>query len=564
MRPLLSSFLLGLAVACLPPGPKADLVLRGGKIVTLSPDRPVAEALAATGERITGVGTTAEIDDFVGPETRVIELEGALAIPGFIDSHAHLMGLGFSQMRLDLTGTRSSSEIARMVRLEAERSAEADESGWILGGGWDQNDWREKEFPTAAMLDHVVSDRAVFLTRVDGHAGWANSEAMAEAGIGKETPDPEGGEIVRDDQGNPTGIFVDRATDLITDRIREPTEAERWRAFHIAQDACLRAGITSLHDAGVGARDIELYREALARGELRLSLYVMLDGGDPELLARFFSHQPEISPRLTIRSVKLVADGALGSRGAALLEDYSDRPEWRGLTLLSGEDIFRVADRALFAGYQVNVHAIGDQANRSVLDAFQRAFDEQGGAGDPRFRIEHAQILDELDIPRFAQLRVIASMQGVHTTSDMPWAIDRIAEERAAEGAYAWQKLLLSGARIANGTDAPVESISALENFYASITRQDKNGKPAEGWFPGQRMSREQALRSYTLDAAYAAFEDQDKGSLELGKLADITVLSKDILTIEPLQILDTEVLYTVVGGEVVYSAAEDQASSSN
>jgi len=564
MRPLLSSFLLGLAVACLPPGPKADLVLRGGKIVTLSPDRPVAEALAATGERITGVGTTAEIDDFVGPETRVIELGGALAIPGFIDSHAHLMGLGFSQMRLDLTGTRSSSEIARMVRLEAERSAEADESGWILGGGWDQNDWREKEFPTAAMLDHVVSDRAVFLTRVDGHAGWANSEAMAEAGIGKETPDPEGGEIIRDDQGNPTGIFVDRATDLITDRIREPTEAERWRAFHIAQDACLRAGITSLHDAGVGARDIELYREALARGELRLSLYVMLDGGDPELLARFFSHQPEISPRLTIRSVKLVADGALGSRGAALLEDYSDRPEWRGLTLLSGEDIFRVADRALFAGYQVNVHAIGDQANRSVLDAFQRAFDEQGGAGDPRFRIEHGQILDELDIPRFAQLGVIASMQGVHGTSDMPWAIDRIAEERAAEGAYAWQKLLLSGARIANGTDAPVESISALENFYASITRQDKNGKPAEGWFPDQRMSREQALRSYTLDAAYAAFEDQDKGSLELGKLADITVLSKDILTIEPLQILDTEVLYTVVGGEVVYSAAEDQASSSN
>ena len=564
MRPLLSSFLLGLAVACLPPGPKADLVLRGGKIVTLSPDRPVAEALAATGERITGVGTTAEIDDFVGPETRVIELEGALAIPGFIDSHAHLMDLGFSQMRLDLVATRSTSEITRKLRETAQKPVEEGQSPWILGGGWDQNDWRKKEFPTAAMLDHVVSDRAVFLTRIDGHAGWANSNAMAEAGIGKETPDPEGGEIVRDDQGNPTGIFVDRATDLITDRIPEPTEAERWRAFHLAQDACLRAGITSLHDAGVGARDIELYREALARGELRLSLYVMLDGGDPELLARFFSHQPEISPRLTIRSVKLVADGALGSRGAALLEDYSDRPEWRGLTLLSGEDIFRVADRALFAGYQVNVHAIGDQANRSVLDAFQRAFDEQGGAGDPRFRIEHGQILDELDIPRFAQLGVIASMQGVHGTSDMPWAIDRIAEERAAEGAYAWQKLLLSGARIANGTDAPVESISALENFYASITRQDKNGKPAEGWFPGQRMSREQALRSYTLDAAYAAFEDQDKGSLELGKLADITVLSKDILTIEPREILDTEVLYTVVGGEVVYSAAEDQASSSN
>ena len=510
MRPLLSSFLLGLAVACLPPGPKADLVLRGGKIVTLSPDRPVAEALAATGQRITRMGTTAEIDNFVGPETRVIDLEGALAIPGFIDAHAHLMDLGFSQMRLDLAGTRSSSEIAGMVRLAAERSVAADERGWILGRGWDQNDWREKEFPTAAILDRVVSDRPVFLTRIDGHAGWANSKAMEEAGVGKETPDPEGGEIIRDDEGNPTGIFVDRATDLMTDRIPEPTETERWRAFRLAQDACLRAGITSLHDAGVGARDIELYREALARGELRLSLYVMLDGGDPELLARFFSHKPEISPRLTIRSVKLIADGALGSRGAALLEDYSDRPGWRGLTLLSGEDIFRMADRALFAGYQVNVHAIGDLANREVLDAFERAFDERTSVDDPRFRVEHGQILDELDIPRFAQLGVIASMQGVHATSDMPWAIDRIAEEREAEGAYAWQKLLLSGARIANGTDAPVESISALENFYASITRQDKNGKPAEGWFPDQRMSREQARRSYTLDAAYAAFEDQD------------------------------------------------------
>ena len=564
MRPLLSSFLLGLAVACLPPGPKADLVLRGGKIVTLSPDRPVAEALAATGDRIIAVGTTAEINDFVGPETRVIELNGALAVPGFIDAHAHLMDLGFSQMRLDLVATRSTSEITRKLRETAQKPVEEGQSPWILGGGWDQNDWREKEFPTAAMLDGVASDRPVFLTRIDGHAGWANSKTMAEAGIGKETPDPEGGEIVRDDQGNPTGIFVDRATDLITDRIPEPTEAERWRAFHLAQDACLRAGITSLHDAGVGARDIELYREALARGELRLSVYVMLDGGDPELLARFFSHKPEISPRLTIRSVKLFADGALGSRGAALLEDYADRAGWKGLTIVSGEEISQIAERALFAGYQLNVHAIGDLANRSVLDAFERAFDQQGGAGDPRFRIEHAQILDELDIPRFAQLRVIASMQGVHGTSDMPWAIDRIAEERAAEGAYAWQKLLLSGARIANGTDAPVESISALENFYASITRQDKNGKPAEGWFPDQRMSREQALRSYTLDAAYAAFEDQDKGSLELGKLADITVLSKDILTIEPLQILDTEVLYTVVGGEVVYSAAEDQASSSN
>jgi predicted amidohydrolase YtcJ len=290
----------------------------------------------------------------------------------------------------------------------------------------------------------------------------------------------------------------------------------------------------------------------------------MLEGTEPELLARFFSHKPGISRRLTIRSVKLVADGALGSRGAALLEDYSDRPEWRGITILSGEEVYEVAERALFAGYQLNVHAIGDRANREVLDAFERAFDEHAEVDDPRFRIEHAQILDELDIPRFAQLGVIASMQGVHCTSDMPWVPDRIGEERAAEGAYVWQKLLLSGAKIANGTDAPVESISALEGLYASITRQDKSRKPAEGWFPDQRMSREQALRSYTLDAAYAAFEEQDKGSLEPGKLADITVLSKDILTIQPREILDTDVLYTVVGGEVVYTTPEEQTPDTN
>jgi predicted amidohydrolase YtcJ len=467
-------------------------------------------------------------------------------------------------MRLDLVGTRSTSEITRKLRETAQKPVGEGENPWILGFGWDQNDWQVKEFPTAAVLDRVVADRPALLTRIDGHAAWCNTKAMEEAGIDRETPDPEGGEILRDEEGNPTGVFVDRAQDLITAVIPPPSDEERWRAFHLAQDACLRAGITSFEDALASSSDIDLYRQALIRDELRLRLYVMIDGADPELLARFFSHKPEVSPRLTIRAVKLVADGALGSRGAALLEDYADRPDWRGLMRLSGEDIFRVADRAMAAGYQVNVHAIGDRANREVLDAFERAFDEHRSVDDPRFRIEHAQILDEADIPRFAQLGVIASMQGVQCTSDMPWVVDRIGEERAAEGAYVWQKLLLSGAKIANGTDAPVESISALENFYASITRQDKSGNPPGGWFPDQRMSREQALRSYTLDAAYAAFEEGSKGSLEVGKLADITVLSRDILTIEPREILDTEVLYTVIGGRVVYPTAEDDAASSD
>ena len=573
MRALLCYTSLVLAAACLPSGPKADLVLRGGKIITLSAERPVAEALAVTGGRITTVGTTAEINGFVGQETRVLDLNGALAVPGFIDSHAHFMDLGFALLRLDLVGTRSSSEIVRKLKDVAaapakedkeDEEGEVDEVAWIRGHGWDQNDWRKKEFPTAAVLDRVVPDRPVYLTRIDMHVGWANSKAMELAGVDRETPDPEGGEIIRDEEGNPTGVFIDRATDLITHSIPGPSDEDRREAFQLAQTAALRAGITSVHDAGVGARDIELYRDALTRGDLKLRLYVMLDGSDPVLLNQFFSHKPEISPWLTIRSVKLIADGALGSRGAALLEPYSDRPDWRGLTILSEEDVYNIADRALSAGYQLNVHAIGDRANREVLNAFERAFDDNATVGDPRFRIEHAQILDEIDIRRFAQLGVIASMQGVHATSDMPWVADRLGEERTAEGAYVWQKLLLSGAKIANGTDAPVENISTLESLYASFTRQDKQGKPEEGWFPGQRMSREQALRSYTLDAAYAAFQDQDKGSLEVGKLADITVLSKDILTILPREILNTEVLYTVVGGEVVYLASVNESAAAN
>ncbi len=573
MRAFLCYTSLVLATACLPSGPKADLVLRGGKIITLSAERPVAEALAVTGGRITTVGTTAEINDFVGQETRVLDLNGALAVPGFIDSHAHFMDLGFAQLRLDLVGTRSSSEIVRKlkdvaaapVKKDAEDEEDkVDEVVWIRGHGWDQNDWRKKEFPTAAVLDRVVPERPVYLTRIDMHVGWANSKAMELAGVDRETPDPEGGEIIRDEEGNPTGVFIDLAKDLITNSIPGPSDEDRRKAFQRAQTAALRAGITSVHDAGVGARDIELYRDALTRGDLKLRLYVMLDGSDPDLLNQYFSHKPEISPRLTIRSVKLIADGALGSRGAALLEPYSDRPDWRGLTILSEEDVYNIADRALSAGYQLNVHAIGDRANREVLNAFERAFDDNATVDDPRFRIEHAQILDEIDIRRFAQLGVIASMQGVHATSDMPWVADRIGEERTAEGAYVWQKLLLSGAKIANGTDAPVENISALESLYASFTRQDKQGKPEEGWFPDQRMSREQALRSYTFDAAYAAFQDQDKGSLEAGKLADITVLSKDILTILPREILDTEVLYTVVGGEVVYPISVNDSTDAN
>jgi predicted amidohydrolase YtcJ len=429
----------------------------------------------------------------------------------------------------------------------------AAEGAWIQGHGWDQNDWDVKEFPTREDLDEVAPDHPVFLTRVDMHAAWANSKAIEEAGITRDTEDPDGGEIIRDGGGNPTGVFIDNARDFITERIPPPSEEERWEAFRQAQQACIENGITSFHDAGVDEATLDLYRRARDEGELEVRLYAMIWGSDSDLLAQYFSHKPEISPRLTIRTVKLLVDGALGSRGAAVLEDYSDRPDWKGLMILSEDDVYRIADRALNAGYQVAAHAIGDRANRETLNAFERAFAEHGEVANPRFRIEHAQILDKADIPRFAELGIIAAMQGVHATSDMPWVADRLGDDRTQEGAYAWARLLGSGVKIANGTDAPVESISALECFYASVTRQDKEGTPEGGWYPEHRMSREQALRSYTLDAAYAAFEEAEKGSLEPGKLADITVLSKDIMTVGPREILNTEVLYTIIGGEVVF-----------
>jgi predicted amidohydrolase YtcJ len=544
-------FCLAFAVGCeLRTQPPADLVLRGGKVVTLNPERPVAEAIAVTGERITVVGSTAEVDPYVGPETRVIELEGALVIPGFIESHAHFMDLGTSRMKLDLTATDSAQQIAAMVE---QTVGKAPEGAWIQGHGWDQNDWEAKEFPTHGVLDQVAPDHPVYLTRVDMHAAWANSKAIEVAGITRETEDPEGGEIIRDEEGNPTGVFIDNARDLIIEKIPAPSEEERWKAFRHAQQACLENGITSFHDAGVDEATLDLYRQARDEGNLKVRLYTMIWGTDPELLAQYFSHKPEISPRLTIRTVKLLIDGALGSRGAAMLEDYSDRADWKGLMILFEDDVYRIADRALTAGYQVAAHAIGDRANRETLNAFERAFAEHGEVADPRFRIEHAQILDQADIPRFAELGVIAAMQGVHATSDMPWVAVRVGEERTREGAYAWARLLGSGVKVANGTDAPVESISALECFYASVTRQDKEDMPEGGWYPEHRMSREQALRSYTLDAAYAAFEETEKGSLEPGKLADITVLSKDIMTIRPREILNTEVLYTIIAGEVVF-----------
>lgn len=535
---------------------KADLVLRGGKIVTMNPQQPRAEAIAIIGRRIVRVGSDREIEPMIGPGTRVIELKGRLVVPGFIESHGHLLGLGQSRLILDLRGARSAEEVAQRV---ARRVREIKPGEWILGRGWDQNEWEKKDFPTHEVLDRAAPENPVYLTRVDGHAAWVNRRALEQAGLTRATADPPGGRILRDAQGDPTGVLVDRAMNLVAQHIPPRSREENRRALLLAIEECLRSGITSFHDAGASREAIELYKELLQEGRLTLRLYVMISGRDEALLREYLQRGPEIGlgeNHLTIRAIKLVADGALGSRGAALLEPYADEPGNSGLLILSEDEIYRIARAALAAGFQVNTHAIGDRANRVVLNAYERALREFPSRPDHRFRIEHAQVLDEADIPRFARLGVIASMQAIHATSDMPWVPARLGEARTREGAYVWRKLLRSGARIANGSDAPVEPVNPLLGFYAAITRQDERGNPPGGWYPDERMTREEALRSFTLDAAYAAFEEHLKGSLQPGKLADLVVLSRDIMTIPPQEILRTEVDLTILDGRIVYERA--------
>ncbi len=530
-----------------------DLVLRGGKIVTLDARRPQVAAMAIADERIVELGDERAIERLAGPKTRVIDLEGRLVVPGFVECHGHLQSIGRGKLELDLVGTKSEEQIAELVR---RRAAQAKPGEWIVGRGWDQNDWPDKRFPDHRSLSAAAPDHPVLLTRIDGHAVWANAAAMKLAGLTAETADVAGGRIHRDAEGKPTGVLIDRAMGLLTRHRPAPSAEQVKEALRRGMQECLALGITTFHDAGCGRGEVAAYRELSAAKQLPLRIYVMLWGADDSLLMVHFRRGPEIASgdgRLTIRSIKLMADGALGSRGAALLEPYDDEPKSKGLLILSEDQVFRVADQALRHGFQVSTHAIGDRTNRVVLDAYERAFEAHREVKDPRFRIEHAQVLDERDIPRFARLGVIASMQATHCTSDMPWVPDRIGQARAAEGAYVWQKLLRSGARIANGSDAPVESLNPLWGFFAAVTRHDHQGKPPGGWFPDQRMTRDEALRSFTLEGAYAGFEERDKGSLAKGKLADLAVLSHDILTVPTPKILAADVVMTIVGGRVVY-----------
>jgi predicted amidohydrolase YtcJ len=532
---------------------RADLVLTNGVVYTMDAKRPAAQAIAVAGNRILAVGTSDEIAKLQAPGATVIDLKGATVIPGFKESHAHFLGIGEQKMNVNLMGTTSYQEVVERIAAAA-RAAKPGE--WVIGRGWHQDKWTDKSvltvrgFPTHHKLSEVSPNNPVSLRRADGHAVFANAKAMELMKVGKDTQPPQGGEIIKDKDGNPTGIFVDRAMGLI--KVPPPTADQQRRALELAMQECLQKGITAVDDAGVGLDTVALYKEYASGGKLNLRLNVMIRGldnvrrfGKPETgLGRGF---------LNFRSVKLTSDGALGSRGAALLEPYVDDKGNSGFFTTQPQEILETARFCLQNGFQLNVHAIGDRANRMVLDQFEKAFSENPNVKEPRFRIEHAQILDEQDIPRFAKLGVIASMQGIHATSDLPWAGERLGAARVAEGAYVWQKLLKSGARVINGTDAPVEDVDAIKSFYASVTRQDEQGRPKGGFSPDQKMSREEALRSYTLAAAYGSFAEKDLGSIETGKLADFTVLSKDILKVPDAEILKAEILYTIVDGKVRY-----------
>ena len=447
-------------------------------------------------------------------------------------------------------------DLARILASVARQARDVPPGQWIVGRGWDQNDWPVKAWPSRRDLDAVAPDRPVFLTRIDGHAAWVNSRALALSGITAATPDPPGGRLIRDDSGSPTGVLIDGAQRLVAERIPPPDQGEVEARILAADRLLSSVGLTMVHDAGASSATIAIYERLVRAGRLSTRLYVMIDSSSATT-AEWFARGPLVDPdyRLTVRAVKMYADGALGSRGAALLEDYSDEPGNRGLLVTPAERLADVTEAAARAGFQPCTHAIGDRANRLMLDIYERAEREIPAMRALRPRIEHAQILDAADIPRFGRLGVIASMQPTHCTSDMPWAPARLGADRIREGAYPWQKLLQTGARLAAGSDFPVERPDPIAGFYAAVTRQDKTGRPPGGWQGDQRLSRAEALRAFTLDAAYAAHAERDLGSIETGKFADFVVLSADIMKIPAAAIPATKVLRTVVAGRTVFEA---------
>ncbi len=562
---VISLFLLILSACNSPKNETATLLIYGGPIYTVDTTQTQVEAVATKGDKILFAGTLDEAEVYKDEKTQLIDLKGKTMTPGLIEGHGHFMGLGYNELNLDLMHTKSYQEIVDAV---AEKVKTAAPGEWIIGRGWHQSKWDKMPevtvngFQTHDLLSAVSPDNPVYLKHASGHASFANAKAMEIAGLqvlSKEGIDKfkvEGGEVMRDELGRPTGIFNERAMTIITEHIPETTAEKDKKAFELAVAACQRNGITGFHDAGIGKETIALYEQMKAEDKMKLRIYAMLTGWDKELLGEWYEKGPMIDPEhlVTIRSVKLNCDGALGSRGAWLLEPYADRPGHFGHETLPMEFVKETALNGLRNGFQVCAHAIGDRANREILDRYEAAFTElPDTTKDHRFRIEHAQHLHPDDIPRFAELQVIPAMQAVHMSSDRPWAIDRLGEKRIKEGAYMWQTLLQSGIPIVNGTDVPVEPLNPIASLYASVSRKTLKGTPEGGYEPEQKMTRAQALRSYTLDAAYGAFEEDIKGSITAGKLADFTIYNQNLMTVAEDKFLNTEVVMTIFNGEVVY-----------
>lgn len=535
----------------------ADLVFKNGNIYTVNERQPRAEAIAVKGNRIIFVGTNSEAKKYESKATRVVDLKGKTVLPGMTDAHNHLIGVGLREMTLNLEGTTSLEDFLAKVKARVEKAKPGE---WITGRGWIETFWKPPVFPTRQDLDKVSPNNPVFLDRADGHGAVVNSAALKIAGVDRSTPNPFGGEISKDKAGEPNGMLLDNAQDLVTKHIPQTTPAEYEQAILLGSKREIELGWCQIQDAGGSYSDVALYRKLYDEGKLKLRIYKAVHGPS-ESAQRLLREGATIGAydgRFTLRTIKVVSDGALGSRGAALLEPYADKPETSGFLTVKEEELLPMLNEALRQGIQVETHAIGDRANRFTIDSYEKAFasvpPDKRKLSEPRWRVEHAQIVNPADIPRFAKLGVIPSMQPSHAIGDLHFAPSRLGIKRL-EGAYAWQSFIKSGSIIAAGSDAPVERGEPMIEFYAAVARRDQKGFSGEGWHPEQAATREQALKMFTLWPAYAAFEEKLKGSIEAGKFADLTVLSADIMKISEPEILKTRCLMTIIGGEIVYES---------
>jgi predicted amidohydrolase YtcJ len=550
---LIAAALSGTGCRVVRPGESVDLILYRGAVLTLDPARPEATAVAIRGGRIVAVGDDASVQALAGPGTRSVDLQGAFVLPGLIDAHGHVASLGERLSSVDVRGVASIEAIAAAVRERGARGLP--EGAWITGGGWDQNLWPGEQFPDHRPLDAASPDRPVLLRRVDGHASWASLKAMQAAGITRDTRDPDGGSIVRDARGEPTGVFIDNAMGLLEAAQPKSSRAQTKEWIRLALARCAAAGLTEIHDAGVSMEQAAAYRELADADALPLRVYLMWDGTTPDPIDAMIAQEPFVNyrDRLTLRAVKLMVDGAMGSRGAVFFEDYADAPGRRGLFVTPPDEIERRALRAMARGYQVCTHAIGDRGIRDVIDAYAKAL-AAAPPGDRRPRIEHVQCVRQSDLADFKRLGVIASMQPSHATSDMPWAEERVGMERG-RGLYAWRWVLDAGIPIAAGSDFPVDPERPLVGLHSAVTRQAPDDSPAGGWHPGQSMTLLEAITAYTATAAWAAYEEKDKGRIAPGMWADLTILDEDLRAIPPARIDDVPVRATLVGGRFAYES---------